>query len=49
MTVLDGVVAVVVEEMDFLEVFLELPVINKSLFPFRHELTLKLLSELHHP
>jgi hypothetical protein len=50
MTVLDeGVLVVVIKEMDFLQVFLELPVINKSLFPLRHKLTLKLLRKLLHP
>ena len=37
-----------VEEMDFLEIFLQLPIINKGLFPLRHKLTLKLFRKLHH-
>lgn len=36
------------KKMDFLDVLLELPVINKGLFPFRNKLTLKLFRELHH-
>ena len=44
----DVVVSSGVKEMDFFEVFLEFPIINKSFFPFRHKLTLKLLRELHH-
>lgn len=36
------------KKMDFFYVLLELPVIDKGLFPFRNKLTLKLLGELHH-
>lgn len=38
----------VAEDMDFLELSFELPIINKGLFPFRHKLGLELLGELHH-
>lgn len=34
--------------MDLFEVLLELPVINKGIFPFRNKLSFKLLRELHH-
>ncbi len=38
-----GGCGITVREMDLFEVFLELPIINKSFFPFRNKLTFKLL------
>lgn len=35
-------------KLNLLDVFLELPVIDESLFPFWNELSFQLLGELHH-
>lgn len=43
-----GLLAMSVQKMDLLEVLLELAVVHERVLPFRDELALELLRELHH-
>lgn len=41
-------IVIIFKKIEFFEVFFKLPIINKSMFPFRNQLSFKLFGEFDH-